>query len=132
MLAYNHFIMPLYQVDSNQEITLEIVAEYFNWQNHYGDDITGGGLTPMFRYSNDYGDFKLYASIGIGGTYADQIKWGNRDLGDNWMFVDTLELGGDWNKTHRLSISLKHYSNAGFNKQNDGVNIFLLNYGYFW
>lgn len=131
MVAFNRHIKSLWD-NENQQVSLELEAEYFIWENFFGDDITGGAITPMFRYQYQLNDYALYGSIGIGGAYADQIKWGNRDLGDNWMFSDTLEFGIQWKEAHRLSGSLKHYSNAGTNTDNDGVNIFLINYGYFW
>lgn len=128
------YVMVFDQLNQKLEnsISIEAEASYFIFKNYYGDDLTGGSLTPMIRYFFPLESMNLYAGFGIGVAYIDQKSWGNRDLGDNWMFEDKLEIGNMFNQHSRLALSLMHYSNAGTNKYNDGTNIFFLGYSYLW
>lgn len=128
----------IYEVDepwsfiSENNLFLEWEASYFEWENKYGDDITGAAITPMFGYRFPYFNNDLYIRVGIGASYIDTLRWGNRFMGDNWNFEDKLEVGYSINRNNHLGFSLTHYSNANTNKHNDGVNLLTLNYSYKW
>jgi hypothetical protein len=117
-------------VSSNLFLNWE--ASYFVWENKYGDDITGGAIIPLIGYSHKFMDKEFYIRAGVGVAYLDQTRWGNRHLGDNWTFEDKIDFGVNLHKHSNISFSLTHYSNAATNKNNDGVNIFSLNYTFKW
>lgn len=136
-IAYIYEVKQPWEFISNNNLYLEWEASYFVWENKYnsildGDDITGASLNPVFGYRIPYNNNEFYVRVGIGVAYIESKKWGNRDFGDNWTFEDKLEVGYSVNHNHHLGFSLTHYSNAGTNKYNDGVNIYSLNYSYKW
>lgn len=131
-IAYIYDVEKPWSFIANNNFYLEWEASYFIWENKYGDDITGGSLNPMFGYKLPYKNNEFFVRVGIGVAYIDQVRWGNRKLGANWTFEDKIELGYSVNNNHLVGLSLTHYSNAGTNKHNDGVNIYSLNYSYKW
>ncbi|REL27414.1 acyloxyacyl hydrolase [Thalassotalea euphylliae] len=116
--------------DYNLFLTLDVSAA--TWQNLYGPDLKTGAVIPSFNYPSTQQDNWWYVKFGIGVAYVDQTRWGNRRLGDNWMFEDKLEFGIKVYRNHHMALSFSHYSNANTNKHNDGLNIISLLYQYTW
>lgn len=114
------------------QLTLDIDFSGHFWQNLYGPDITAASAVPLIKYKIETPLGILVSRVGIGIAYVDQVRWGNRDLGDNWMFEDKLEIGIEITHKHRIALLLQHFSNAGLNKSNDGTNLLSLNYSYHW
>ncbi|MFD2167193.1 acyloxyacyl hydrolase, partial [Thalassotalea euphylliae] len=113
---------PFYQF-SNVNVYLGIDASYWDWDNHYGNDITGGAMTPTLTINDTLFGVDVFYRIGIGLTYVDAIKWHNRDLGDNWLFENKAEFGISPLQHHTIKLAVNHYSNAGLNQYNDGTNL---------
>jgi hypothetical protein len=117
---------------SEHNFTLDIDITTHFWQNYYGPDLTAASITPMINYKFYKNEWQWLVRLGIGLAYVDQTRWGNREIGDNWVFEDKLEFGVMLAQKHRMTLSLKHYSNAATNSNNDGINILSLNYSYMW
>jgi len=112
--------------------SLEIEISTSEWENLYGPDIKVGSITPLLVYNTDFLSYPSFVRFGIGLAYINQTQWGNRSLGDNWIFEDKLELGFKLMKHHRIGMSLTHYSNGATNKNNDGTTLVSLNYRLHW
>jgi hypothetical protein len=119
-----------YFTELNLKIDLDVTVHF--WQNLYGPDITAGSAIPMFTYKLRADGLHWFLRAGIGVAYVDQTIWGKRDLGNNWLFADKVDVGFELNKAHQFTLSLKHYSNAATNNSNDGTNIISINYTYRW
>lgn len=112
--------------------TWELEFSASEWENLYGPDIKTGSITPFLKYVNTTNTINWFIRVGVGVAYVEQTQWGNRSLGDNWLFSDKLEIGTEINQHNRIGLSLTHYSNARLNKNNDGTNIVSLNYSVHW
>ena len=116
------------------DVPIQLSFDYSTsiWENLYGDDIKTASIIPMFSatFSNEH--ISYFVKFGIGLAYINQTTWGKRELGDNWIFEDKLEIGAELCLHHSLALSLSHYSNAATNNNNDGSNIFSIVYMYQW
>lgn len=136
-IAYVYEVEEPWDIFKKNNFFINWEASYFTWENKYYSkhDFKGGALTPLIGYKFPLLGQDFYIRVGIGVAYVDQVNkipWGNRDLGDNWMFEDKIDLGVNIHKHHNISYSWTHYSNAGTNKHNDGVDIHSVNYTIKW
>lgn len=123
------YVIPYF---TEKQLTLDWDISTHFWQNLYGPDITAASIVPLVKYTIETHDITFVARFGIGIAYVDQTRWGNRELGDNWMFEDKLEIGVEVTAQHRVAMLFQHFSNAALNSKNDGTNIVSLNYSYHW
>lgn len=71
-----------------------------------------------------------YFSLSVGPAYISTTIFGDRRLGEHWLFQDIAGLGVRWAKW-RASLNYLHYSNANLCTHNAGVDIkWLLRVGY--
>jgi lipid A 3-O-deacylase len=96
-----------------------------NYWNGRGDENFGIALSPVFVYYFQTGaSLQPYLEGGIGVSLFSETRMGSRDLSSNFLFEDRIGAGvrvGDWD----LSFRYMHYSNAGIEKPNDGIDIFI-------
>ncbi|WP_298773614.1 acyloxyacyl hydrolase [uncultured Shewanella sp.] len=105
------------------------------WNNH-DQDITTVSLSPVlqFFFCENHFLFKPYIELGLGITflsnkyiYDDTIK--QRNLSSHWQFEDRISIGFKIKK-YDLNLRFLHYSNAGFNNPNDGMDMVQLTLTY--
>ncbi|OUS23242.1 hypothetical protein A9Q98_15965 [Thalassotalea sp. 42_200_T64] len=125
-------------------ITVDVEFSYMQWRDNskkwgsfgddWYDDIEGISITPLFKYqfARVSNNLDLFIAAGIGISYHDGINWGYRELGTRWLFEDKLEFSLLYKHKHQFSLSLIHYSNADFEKKNQGANVYSIGYGYHW
>lgn len=71
-----------------------------------------------------------YFSLSVGPAYISTTIFGDRRLGEHWLFQDIAGLGVRW-ANWRASLNYLHYSNANLATYNAGVDIkWLLRVGY--
>jgi lipid A 3-O-deacylase len=91
---------------------------------------TSISLSPVLTYNfRTSGKLEPFVELGIGLTWISENKVGSRDLGSRFQFEDRIGAGfrtGD----HDWTLRYIHYSNAGFEEPNDGLDLVMLNYGY--
>ena len=90
-----------------------------------------GAIAPVFRiqgtaHLSEYFSPYLQASVGL--SLISRTHLGHRNLGKNWQFQDLLGLGVQFGhkKAWDLGIHYLHYSNAGINPPNQGIDVKLL------
>lgn len=109
------------------------------WDGDRGEysnsDIFHAGVTPVFRltrhkpYSNGV---KPFFEGAVGLHVMSDDKLGDKDFGTKFAFGDHISGGiqfGDQLK-HELSLRIQHFSNAGLNDSNPGIDFGVLRYGY--
>nr|WP_321398510.1 acyloxyacyl hydrolase [uncultured Desulfobacter sp.] len=98
---------------------------YNRWE-HGGDEVNAVALSPVFQYvfhvKSDF--WYPYIEGGIGVAYLDDYTINNRDLSSNLVFEDRIGAGVRI-KNLDLSFRYMHYSNAGFEEPNDGIDILI-------
>jgi hypothetical protein len=115
----------------------ELGAGYWDGKSgeHRNSEITHIGVTPVFRLTrhNAYSNgVKPFFEGAIGFHLMSDDKFGDKDLGTEFTFGDHISGGiqfGEQQK-HELSLRLQHFSNAGLDSSNPGINFGMLRYGY--
>ena len=99
--------------------------------NHWWDNtnsISAVAYSPVFAYQ--FRDtFISYAVLGVGVSYFSDSQVKDRDLGSRFQFEDRLGVGWQW-ASHDLSLVYMHYSNAGIEAPNEGLDMLLLSYAF--
>ncbi|MGB3597062.1 MAG: acyloxyacyl hydrolase [Pseudomonas neustonica] len=93
-----------------------------HWSGLGSDSIS---LTPMFRldFGPDNGGVTPFLEAGIGASVFSEPDLGDeRDLGSNFQFEDRLGAGVRFASGSELGLRYYHYSNAGLDESNPGIN----------
>ena len=93
------------------------------WSNE-AEAIDAIGYSPVliYRWQNAPID---YLRFGIGVAYLSQTRIKGRQLSSHFQFEDQLGIGWQW-PAYELGLSYLHYSNAGIEKPNHGIDMLLL------
>lgn len=93
-------------------------------------DATSVSLTPMFRlnFGANNGGVQPFLEGGIGASYFTKTQLDDRDLGSKFQFEDRIGAGLKFPTGSEVGIRAFHYSNAGIESPNDGVNMAALYY----
>lgn len=99
---------------------------YNRWEYH-SDEINGLSFSPVFAYyfgkKEDF--IRPYISGGIGVALIDEEHIRNKNLGSSFVFEDRIGIGARI-KGFDMNISYFHYSNAGLESPNDGMDIWMI------
>lgn len=92
-----------------------------------------GTLTysPVFTYriaGNRY--FEPYLEGGIGIGFLSERRINGRNMSSHFQFEDRIGIGVRFgsDRRHDLNYRYMHYSNAGFTKPNNGIDIYMVSY----
>ncbi|MEH6565611.1 MAG: acyloxyacyl hydrolase [Halopseudomonas sp.] len=97
-------------------------AGYTYWQDL---DTQSLSLTPMFRlqFGPDNGGVTPFLEAGIGAAvFSESNLDDRRDLGSNFQFEDRIGAGLRFASGSELGLRYYHYSNAGIEQPNQGIN----------
>lgn len=113
-------------------LTWQLELASSHWNNKYLPDINTISLTPVFHYVWQKKHCNIFTGAGIGIAKLNGDRLGKRKLGSKWLFDNKLVVGIEVSKTHLLAFSVNHYSNADLASENDGLNVWYVNYSYHW
>ncbi|MDV6315150.1 acyloxyacyl hydrolase [Idiomarina sp. HP20-50] len=112
--------------------TVHVEAALNHWQdsNNTADNITAFSISPILSWKIAGTQRPLYFEAGIGGSYFDKTRIGNRRLSTQFQFEDRMSLSWQYDKSTPAHISLgyTHYSNADIKLPNDGLDFFWLSW----
>lgn len=100
---------------------------YTYWQTNKTASNNSLSLTPVFVYEFAGETVKPYVEAGIGVALFSDTELDDQDLGSSFQFEDRLGVGLRFNG-HEVGLRAMHYSNAGLNSANDGVENYSLHY----
>ncbi|WP_404402874.1 acyloxyacyl hydrolase [Idiomarina seosinensis] len=110
--------------------TLAFEGGLNHWQNSNdtADNITAFSVSPILSWQLTQSSRPLFFEAGIGVTYLDNTRIGDRNLSTHWHFEDRLGLAWQYNAESkaRVSLAYTHHSNADIEKPNDGLDFFSL------
>ncbi|NIP19397.1 MAG: acyloxyacyl hydrolase [Xanthomonadales bacterium] len=93
-----------------------------------GDDVYGAALSPVFTLSFSEGRrWQPYLEAGIGLALLSDHRVAGRELSTSWQFEDRIGIGLRGEK-YEFHYRYMHYSNAGADKPNEGVDAHLLGF----
>lgn len=98
------------------------------------DSLTEIGVTPVFRLQKYPSPDSMtpYFELGIGAHLLSDSDIGDKEMSTNFQFGDHLAFGATFGEKQQFDISYRfqHYSNAGIESPNPGINFHLLRFGY--
>jgi lipid A 3-O-deacylase len=88
-------------------------------------------LSPVLvkQFSSLY-DRALYWEFGIGFSLLNKQRFAGKDLGSHYQFEDRIGLIWQLHSKTQLALRYMHYSNAGLQKPNPGLDFLALSYAY--
>lgn len=108
--------------------TLAFEGALNQWQNSNdtSDNIFAVTLSPIVRWQLTESPQPLFLDAGIGASYIDQTRIGNRRLSTRFQFEDRIGLSWRYSADSdgRISLQYTHYSNADIEQPNDGLDFF--------
>jgi hypothetical protein len=75
-------------------------------------------------------DRALYWEFGIGFSLLNKQRFAGKDLGSHYQFEDRIGLIWQLHSKAQLALRYMHYSNAGLQKPNPGLDFLALSYAY--
>lgn len=102
-------------------------AGYTYWD---GDETSSNhslSFTPVFVYEFAGETVRPYIEAGIGVAFFENTELEDNDLGSSFQFEDRLGAGLRFSG-QEVGIRAVHYSNAGLEQPNDGVEAYTLHY----
>ena len=91
---------------------------------------TAISLSPVLTYNFKTSTrFEPFVEFGIGLSWVSEKNIGQSECGSHFQFEDRLGAGFRIG-AHDWTLRYIHYSNAGFEEPNDGLDLVMLNYGY--
>lgn len=97
-------------------------AGFTHWSALDTDSIS---LTPMFRldFGPDNGGVTPFLEAGIGAAVFTETNLDDRrDIGSNFQFEDRIGAGLRFASGSEVGLRYYHYSNAGIEQPNQGIN----------
>lgn len=85
-------------------------------------------FAPVFVYEFAGESVKPFIEAGIGVAAFSSTELESNKLGSSFQFEDRIGFGLRFGAGHEIGIRAIHYSNAGLQTPNDGVEAYSLNY----
>lgn len=105
---------------------------FTSWEKGKHDKSTYSiSFSPVLLYKfNSSSTITPFLEAGIGLALFNHTKAGSKQLGSHLLFEDRLGIGAEINRRHVIGFRVKHYSNLGFKKPNEGIENYNLYYRY--
>ncbi|MGF6395693.1 acyloxyacyl hydrolase [Pseudomonas plecoglossicida] len=103
-------------------------AAYTYWE---GGDFSGAhslSFSPVFTYEFSGFSYTPYIEAGIGLAAFSKTDVGNQQMGSSFNFEDRIGFGLKLPGEQKVGLRVMHYSNAGINQPNDGIESYSLFY----
>jgi lipid A 3-O-deacylase len=111
-------------------LSLEAGAGYLF--NEEGGNLLAFQALPMIAYNfRSRSRLQPFLEGGLGGAYLTEDDIDGVELGSNLHFANIFGAGVRFGpeRRHSLGVRYLHYSNAGLNEDNHGINYYMLSYG---
>jgi hypothetical protein len=113
-----------WRVGEAGQVVLRHAVSINHWWND-NESITALGYSPLFVYRRLESPWSL--RFGIGAAFLSDTQIAGRILSSHFQFED--QLGLEWTSgRHRLGLVYLHYSNAGIEKPNHGLDLLMFSY----
>ncbi|NBA94948.1 acyloxyacyl hydrolase [Pseudomonas sp. R5(2019)] len=103
-------------------------AGYTFWEGDNTSSNHSLSFAPVFVYEFAGESVKPYIEVGIGVAAFANTELGSNQLGSSFQFEDRVGFGLRFTGGHEVGIRAIHYSNAGLQSPNDGLESYALHY----
>jgi len=114
-----------WRVSATGELSGMHVMSLNRWQDA-DESINALAYSPVVVYRLHKAPI-TYVKFGIGVAYLSATQIKNRNLSSYFQFEDQIGIGWEWG-AHDLSLVYMHYSNAGIEDPNHGIDIVMFSY----
>lgn len=87
------------------------------------DSLDEAGIKGMVRFVRGSGSVRPYAELGLGFSLLSRDRLGTRELSTHFQFSEHVGLGAEFGKGWFAGWRYSHYSNAGIEQPNDGLDM---------
>lgn len=102
---------------------------YTWWEaGRFGSDEQSVSISPVFVYRFNADGWQPFVEAGIGAAYFSDELVGDRRMGSQAQFEDRFGVGVQLSERDALRLRVIHYSNAGLEDPNQGINSWSLVY----
>ena len=101
---------------------------YTYWAGRHGSSNNSLSFSPVLVYEFAGQNVKPYVEAGIGVAVFSGTRVEDQQLGTSFLFEDRLGFGLHFAGGHEVGVRATHYSNAGLNDVNSGVESYALHY----
>ena len=107
-------------------------AAYTYWESKHTVNTHSLSASPVLTYEFGASDANCvpFIEAGIGVMWFSRDKVENRNLGSKFNFENRIGFGVRLYERHVVGVQALHYSNAGSNHHNDGIESYNINYRY--
>lgn len=96
---------------------------YTWWEaGRFGSDEHSVSVSPVLIYRFNTDGWQPFVEGGIGAAYFSADRVGDRRLGSRAQFEDRFAVGVQLSERDALRLRVIHYSNAGLEDPNQGIN----------
>lgn len=105
----------------------------YNYWEKSGEETHGIALSPVFAYYFDNGSqaVRPYIEGGIGAALIDDYTIAGRNLSTSFQFEDRIGFGFRFDRFD-LNFRYMHYSNASIKDPNDGIDIWIGTFSWYF
>lgn len=102
---------------------------YTWWEaGRFDSDEHALSVSPVFVYRFNADGWQPFIEAGVGAAWFSDDRVGDRELGSRAHFEDRFALGVQMSSRDALRLRVIHYSNAGLEDPNQGINSWSLVY----
>lgn len=102
---------------------------YTWWEaGRFESDEHSVSVSPVFVYRFNADGWQPFVEAGVGAAYFSDDLVGDRRLGSQALFEDRFAVGVQMSERDALRLRVIHYSNAGLEDPNQGINSWSLVY----
>jgi lipid A 3-O-deacylase len=102
---------------------------YTWWEaGRFGSDEQSFSISPVFVYRFNADGWRPFVEAGIGAAWFTNDLVGDKNLGSRAHFEDRFAVGAQLSERDALRLRVIHYSNAGLEDPNEGINSWSLVY----
>lgn len=95
------------------------------------EDVQALSYTPVFVYRFNGKNVEPYVLLGVGISYQTETEFLGKNMSTHFQFHDRVGLGIRFaGGAHDLSVQAMHYSNAGIESPNPGMDMFVVSYSF--
>lgn len=103
-------------------------ASYSYWDGDSGSSNHSLSFSPVLVYEFAGKQVRPYLEAGIGIAAFENTRLEDRELGSSFQFEDRLGAGLRFGQGQEVGLRIIHYSNAGLQQPNDGIEVVSLHY----
>ena len=102
---------------------------YTWWEaGRFASDEQSISISPVFVYRFNAEGWRPFVEAGIGAAWFTRDRVGDKNLGSRAHFEDRFAVGAQLSDRDAIRLRVIHYSNAGLEDPNEGINSWSLVY----